>query len=288
MTGFGKGEASGSAGAVSVELRSLNHRYFEVQTHLPNQLASAEDRFRERLKGRLHRGRVNLSVTFRRRGGEAQSITIDTAVAKRYYQLLMRLKAGLHLRGELSIEQMLSLPKVIAIEETPNQQAALLRLADAALARAINTLVRMRQHEGRDLAQDVLVHVRTIERTLHDIEQHAPQVVLEHRERLAKRVQQLVHNISVDHQRLETEIAMFADSHDISEEVSRLRSHLTSVRQTLQDGKEAGRKLDFLAQELFREANTIGSKASDTAITNLVIAMKGAIEKVREQVQNIE
>ena len=288
MTGFGRGESSGTIGTVSVELRSVNHRYFDVQSHLPSQFASVEDRFRERMKNHLHRGRVNLSATFRRRGGEAQSISIDTAVARRYYQLLMRLKTGLRLRGELSVEQILSLPKVIAVEEAPNQQAALLRLADAALAKALKALLIMRHREGKHLAHDVLAHVRTVERTLQAIKERAPQVVLAHRERLAQRVQQLAQGVMVDRQRLETEIALFAEAHDISEEIARLHSHLASVRQTLQDGREAGRKLDFLAQELFREANTIGSKAGDTAVTNLVITMKGAIEKIREQVQNIE
>lgn len=288
MTGFGKGEARGKIGMAAVELRSVNHRYFEVQSHLPSQLASAEDRLRERLKRHLCRGRVNLSVTFRRAGGEAQAITIDAAVAKRYYRLLTRLKAALRLRGELSIDQLLALPKVIAVEEAPNQHAALLRLVEGALGKAVKMLLRMRQQEGKRLARDVLVHLQTIERALDHVAQRAPQLVLEHRERLTKRIQQLTSGIAVDRYRIETEIALFADTHDIAEEITRLRSHITSVRQTLADGAEAGRKLDFLAQELFREANTIGSKAADTAATSLVIVIKGAIEKIREQVQNIE
>ena len=288
MTGFGKGEASGKVGTVAVELRSVNHRYVEVQSHLPSQLASAEDRFREQLKRHLRRGRVNLSATIRRVDSDAQAITIDTVVAKRYHHLLTRLKTELRLRGELSIDQLLALPKVITVEEAPDQQAALLRLADLALSKAVKALITMRQQEGKRLAKDVLVHLRIIEHALDQTAQRVPHVVLDHRERLTKRIQQLTHGVTVDHQRLETEIALFADTHDIAEEITRLRSHITSVRQTLADGAEAGRKLDFLAQELFREANTIGSKAGDTAVTSLVIIMKGAIEKIREQVQNIE
>ena len=271
-----------------MELRSVNHRYFELQTHLPGYLADLEDRLRERLKRYVRRGRINLSLTVRRRNGEAAAITVDAAVARRYHALLVRLQSSLKLRGEISVDQILALPKVVTVEEQPNNQAALGRLAEAALVKAAKALVAMRRREGRALARDVLLHLGTIERSLNGVETHAPQVVAAHRARLTKRVQELAQGVTVDRQRLETEIALFADAHDISEEIARLRSHLAAVRHALADGAEAGRRLDFLAQELFRETNTIGAKAADTAITTLVIAMKGAIEKLREQIQNIE
>ena len=288
MTGFGRGESSSSLGTVTIELRAVNHRYFELQTHLPSHFADLEDRLRERLKSYIRRGRVTLSLTFHRRGGEAQAIMIDTAVARRYHALLMRLKSTLRLQGEVTLAQLLALPKVVTVEEPLSRQAALVILTERALAQAAKQLGGMRRREGGRLARELSGHVSTIERAVTAIEQRAPHIVVAHRERLTKRLQALLHDTLVDHQRVAAEVAVFADTHDISEETARIRSHLTAVRQALRDGEEAGRKLDFLAQELFREANTVGSKAADTTITSLVITMKGAIEKFREQVQNIE
>ena len=287
MTGFGKGEASSSVGAIAVELRSVNHRYFEMQAHLPSYLSDLEDRLRERLRTFVRRGRITLSATFRQRGTEALGITIDAAAALRYHGLLARLRTTLGVREEVRLEHILSLPKVVISEEAPKQETRVRALAEAALTKAARALVATRRREGVALARDVLTHVGTLESSLEDVATRAPHVVTEHRERLRKRLE-TIQAVQVDAGRLETEIAIFAEARDISEEVARLHSHLSSVRRTLNDGDEAGRKLDFLAQELFREVNTIGSKAADTTITNLVIRMKGAIEKLREQVQNIE
>ena len=288
MTGFGKGETTSTLGTATIEVRSVNHRYFEMQAHLPNHFAVLEDRLRERLKKHVKRGRLTFSLTFRRRGGEVQAITIDTVVARRYHVLLMRLKSALRLQGEVTLAQLLGLPKVVTVEEPTNRQAALARLADRATDLAAKRLVQMRRTEGQRLARVLLEHVRTIEGAVRAIEERAPQVVAAHRERLTKRLQALLQDTPVDQQRVATEVAVFADTHDISEETARVRSHLAAIHQVLRNGDEAGRTLDFLAQELFREANTIGSKAADTAVTALVITMKGAIEKLREQVQNIE
>ncbi|MBI4354899.1 MAG: YicC family protein [Candidatus Omnitrophica bacterium] len=302
MTGYGKGEAPSPLGRVTVEMRSLNHRYLDLSTHAPAALAGADEMLRDLIKRRLQRGRVTIAVTTQRSTQAMETASVDLPLARQYVRLLRALRQALHVPGEISLQQILTLPNLIAVQPKRASDAALRAAVKTGAARALEGLVRMRQSEGRALARELCTRLQRLSRGVDAITQRAPLVIEAYRQRLRARVASLTAPASparlaspgeaggarVDQGRLETEIALFAQSADVTEELARLRSHIAQFSGLLDGTSEAGRTLDFLAQEMFREISTVAAKANDAQITKQTILVKSEIEKIREQVQNVE
>jgi len=271
---------------VTVELRSLNHRSLEVVCHLPLALQPWEDRARDLIRRQFHRGRITCTATYQCARADAGA-QLKIPVARRYYTQLRHLQRTLRLEGAVTLTHLLALPRVLTTEELP-QATILWPVFQRALTAALQQLAQMRRREGRTLARELQRRAATIARTRTTIATRAPAVVQQYQERLQRRLADLVPAGAVDAQRLATEVATFAANADITEELTRLASHLASFQQALRRDGEQGRTLDFMLQEMGREVNTLGSKANDYPIAERVIVIKGELDKLREQVQNIE
>lgn len=288
MTGFGTAEATSPSGRYLVEVRSLNHRFCDVVVRVPRDLAALEDRIRTRVQGRVLRGRVEVAIMRQNYSKRPRTVKTDLDLAHAYLSALNDLKRALSLSGSVDLSVLLSLPDIVRIEEEKEDlEAAWPALAEGVDA-ALDRLVAMREAEGAQLAADIHRRVDRVEALLEEVASRAPRVVEDYRDRLARRVAELVSGVPVDEGRLATEVAVFAERSDISEEIARIRSHLRQFRATLDGPGAVGRTLDFIVQELGREVNTIGSKANDMEIAQRVIAIKGELESLREQIQNLE
>jgi len=288
MTGFGKGRIVGEVGTISVEIRSLNHRYFDLASRLPNHLSIFDDKVRDYVKRRMRRGRVNLSVSWEGKEKAKALFSLDMNLAERYHRELLKLKRTLKLKDDLGIEQILSLPEVITYGQKRENVRRLWPHFKKALERALNKLDRMRQAEGKRLLQDLLKRARKIRSYLGNIENQLPRVIEKYRKNLFQKVKALSRAKKLDQDRIAEEVALFMRNSDVSEELTRIKSHLKAFKAALRNQKEAGKELDFIAQELFREANTIGAKSGNFHISQWVIKIKSQIEKMREQLQNVE
>ncbi|MFQ5949567.1 MAG: YicC/YloC family endoribonuclease [Nitrospiria bacterium] len=288
MTGFGRAEGSYKGRSFVVELRSVNHRYCEVVVRLPKQLALLEEPIKKRVRGCIARGRIELSVSANGSADALKRFKIDLESADAYYRLLKKLKRELRLPGEIDIGLLSRFREVVTVVEPPEKIEPWARVINKTLDRAIAALEKMRQEEGRALEKDFSGHLRMISEKLSLIEGREEDVVRAYYRRLRKRVSELSENINIDPARLSQEAAIYAERSDISEERARLKTHIEQFRKMLHKKEAVGRSLDFLLQEMNREVNTIGSKANDAAISLHVVAMKGELEKMREQVQNIE
>jgi uncharacterized protein (TIGR00255 family) len=286
MTGCGKGAASDAAWEVTVELKSVNHRFLDVACRLPRNLGFLEEPLRRMLAGSLRRGHVETWISLRSLGAGETTLTLDEALARQYLQAaetLQRLGAA----GNLSPAALMQLEGVLTRQETALDEEAVLPLFRAACGDALAQLTAMRGAEGEQLKADLQAHLAQVVRLREEIAALAPQVVEDYRERLQSRLAQLPVT-PVEPQRLAQEVALLADRCCIDEELSRLQSHIGQFRIVLEAPGEAGKKLDFLIQEMNREANTIGSKANHAGIAQRVVELKSEIEKLREQVQNVE
>jgi len=288
MTGFGRGEASSAGVAVSVELRSVNSRFLEVSARLPRSLSLRESDMREIIRRKITRGKVTLSVSVDREEDGVRGLSVNTQAARENYRLLQQLRKSLKLREQVKLDHVLRFPDVLEGAEGSDADEAEWEAAQRALATAIDDLHRMRRNEGGELRKDFLARNNAIERTLEQIEHLSREQVPAERARLRQRIAQLLEGENVDEGRLELEIALLADRLDVTEECVRFRSHIKFFREALDGSEPPGRKLNFLVQEMNREANTIGSKCSASAIAHLVVGVKEEIEKIREQLQNIE
>ena len=288
MTGFGCGEIETQRGKFVVELKTVNHRYFDITSKLPMRFSALEGKMKEHVRKRIHRGKVSLYVRHEEGQEVCAELTIDKRLASSYYKLLGQLKKDLQLAGNIRLEQVASFPNVITYKKEEETLDRLWPSIKRALSQALDGLIRMRELEGKALASDLNRRINTIEKILAKLERRSPVVVNLYRDRLSARVKNLTEGLELDEDRLSREVAFFAERSDISEEITRIRSHLNSFRETLSSGEEAGRALNFIAQEMYREANTISSKSEDYELSSGAIAMKGEVEKIREQVQNIE
>ena len=288
MTGYGRGEAIGRSGRLTVELKTVNHRFCEVVVRLPKGLSSLEDRVRRQVQAVVSRGRVEVYVTRQEGEGPRYGVSIDKPLALAYYNNLKELAAELGLSGGISLDLLGRLPEVFILREAVDDPEGLWAPLAQALGAGLQELVDMRRREGEALARDLAGRLAKLEALGQEITARAPEVPREYRLRLQKRLQELAPPVTLDESRLAAEVALFADRSDISEEVARLASHLSQFTRILGEEEAVGRKLDFLVQELHRELNTIGSKASDLEIGNLVLLAKTELEKIREQVQNVE
>lgn len=290
MTGYGRGEASDDlVGRMVVEAKAINHRFSEVVIRAPRQVNQLEEALRKQVQARVARGRVDLFVTWERSGATGRRVKVDKALAVAYHNALKELGEAIGSNGEISGETLARLPDVISVEDDEISASQLAPVLEQAAVQALDNLVAMREREGGALAADLQARLDEIERLAGEVTGRAPQVVQEYRTRLSKRLEELLpQGSAVDPIRLAQEVALFADRCDIAEELQRLGSHLSQFRGALMSEGAIGRKLDFLTQEIGREINTVGSKANDAEITTLVVAAKTELEKIREQVQNIE
>ncbi|MBQ2769723.1 MAG: YicC family protein [Clostridia bacterium] len=288
MTGYGKGVASRDGRTLTVELKSVNHRFLDVSMRLPRSLSFLEDTFRSELAAGLSRGHVDVYLNYSNTREDAKSIRINGAFISAYVAAAREANEQVGLRDDLTLSSCLRLPDVVEITEGDEDTAAVTELAREAVRDAILGLRQMRLLEGERLKQDFSARAETILSLTEEIAKRAPSVVEEYREKLNARIEQLLGAVEVDRARLATEVALFADRAAIDEEIVRLRSHVAQMQLLLSSEEPVGRKLDFVVQEMNREFNTIGSKANDAALTNLVLSGKAEVEKFREQVQNIE
>lgn len=288
MTGFGRGEAVRGGYHVTVEVRTVNHRFLDTSVRLPKSLAGFEEKLRSLVQARLGRGRVEVQVALEESGDGHRTVKVDATLAQRYHAALLQLQRELGLDERPSLAVLVDMPGVLVTEEAVDAEALAAAVEEAGEG-ALTEVTRMREAEGQRLAADLSGRVGVIEESLRAIEERSPQVSEEFRLRLETRIREALGEVPVDEARLLQEVAIVADRGSIAEEVVRLRSHLVETRATLNGAEGAvGRKLDFLLQEMNREINTIGSKANDVAIARQVIAVKAELEKIREQVQNLE
>ena len=273
---------------MTLELKSVNHRYLDVGMRLPRHLSFLEDPIRSTLSSRLSRGHVDVFVNYRNLRSDARSVEIDVPLLTAFVAAARQANETLALRDDLSLTAALRLPDVSNVREADEDSDALMVLLNGAISGAIDNLLVMRRQEGDRLGVYLNNCADTVESLTNQIAVRAPIVVEEYRVKLNERITTLLGNVEVDRARLATEVALFADKASIDEEITRLHSHITEFCTLLNANEPSGRKLDFVVQEMNREFNTIGSKANDGELTNLVLSGKAEIEKIREQVQNIE
>jgi uncharacterized protein (TIGR00255 family) len=289
MTGFGRGEWKARSYHYTVEVRSVNHRYLEVRARLPRRLAVLEPLVQREVERHCARGRVDVGVTEREVVARPRALRVDHALAAEYLRALRGLQGELGLPGEVSVELLGGLPDVLAVEEPAEEDAgAAWEELRAALEVALGALQAMRASEGQALVRELGTRLAEAEEAVARARRRAPEVVAAHRERLTQRIAALLDGRPVDSGRLEQEVALLADRSDVTEECARLESHLDQFRAILDGPGPHGRRLDFLCQEIHREANTLGAKANDAALAQVVVALKTEVEKLREQVQNVE
>ncbi len=288
MTGYGRcGETVGGYHII-VELRSVNHRYFEYSSRLPRAYGFLDDKLKTFFQSRVARGKLDVGVWIEAEEAAADTVEVRYGTAEAYLMALYELRDRYQLRDDISVMALARQPEVLAVSTAETDEEALWQAVQTVAAEALDRFVRMRETEGERLREDVLLRRETILRDVARIEERSPQTVREHMQKVEARMRELLDGAAVDEQRLLTEAAIYADRIAVAEETVRLRSHLDQL-QTMLDGDEAvGRKLDFLVQEINREANTIGSKCQDAELARTVVNMKAEIEKIREQIQNLE
>ncbi|MGQ9778636.1 MAG: YicC/YloC family endoribonuclease [Bacillota bacterium] len=288
MTGFGRGTFSGDSFTVKAEVRAVNHRFLEIAFHLPRTLMQFEDRLRRLVGARLGRGKIDVTVYLGFLAPGSVRVTLNAGLAMGYYQALLDLAAFCRLPDKLTLDHFLRLPDLFTVEQETLPEEILWSGLAAAVEEALDELLAMRKREGERLAADLLARTARLEELVARIEESAPLVPEHYRTQLLKRMEELLGRPAIDEARLAQEVALFADRCNITEEIVRLRSHLGQLRGTFAAEGALGRKADFILQEINRELNTIAAKANDLAIAQAVIEAKVEVEKIREQVQNLE
>ena len=288
MTGYGRGVVTASEYAITIDIKSINHRFLETYFKLPKVYSFLEDRLRREISSRLSRGKIELIINIDKFIAEENLVEINKPLAASYIKAIHELKSEFVLDSEIDLSTLLRFTDIFKIAQPEEDQEKLAELATEALASALSNLIETRKLEGDRLVSAVRERVGLIDEMRLKLIDLAPQVVINYQEKLSKRITELLAGVEPDQTRLATEIAIFADKSDISEELVRIESHLHQFLSTLQLSEPIGRKLDFLIQELNREINTVGSKANELKISQIVIEFKAELEKIREQIQNIE
>ena len=289
MTGFGVGRATVGAEEIAVELRSVNHKYCEVKARLPRELASFEPALVKAVKEKVVRGAVDLVARRERAASSSIAVpVVDTALAREYQRAFRDLASALGSGESATLALIAQQPGVVRLEERAVDPNDAQRALEAALGQALDALVAMRMTEGATVAADLLARLGRVEETIDDLLAFAPRAVQEYRARLSERIAELTREVAVDPQRLVQEVAIFAERTDVAEEMTRLRSHLAQFRSLLAAAEPSGRRMDFIVQEMHREVNTTGSKSQHPEISTRVVALKAELERIREQVQNVE
>ena len=288
MTGYGRAEETFNGCTITVELRSVNNRYLDCNVRIPRLYLFAEDAIKTQVQNVISRGKVDVFVTLDSAGAEKVQVSVNKPVADGYYAALKQLAADYGLAEDISVSLLSRFPEVLLAEKAEEDMEQMAQDICSVTEQALADFDQMRTREGERLKEDILTRAAAIEDKVSLVEQRSPQTVAEYRAKLEARMNEVLSNTQLDPARILTEAAIFADKVAVDEETVRLRSHISQLREMLSKGGATGRKLDFLIQEFNREANTIGSKCSDLEITGQVVDIKAEIEKIREQVQNIE
>ncbi len=288
MTGYGRCENEADGRKFSVEIKSVNHRYNDISIRLPKSMNYLEDRTRKTLTKKIMRGKTDVYISFETFSEDDVNIKVNEPLAKAYCEKLNFLRETYNLTGNDTLDLVAKFPDVITVEKVEEDEDTLWNTLLPALEGALDNFIAMRETEGEALKVDILVKADGIESLVEQIRERAPLVAEDYREKLTARLEELLAETPIDEQRILTEVTIFADRACIDEEITRLTSHISQLRDIFEKDEPIGRKLDFLVQEMNREANTIASKSNDIKITQLTIELKSEIEKIREQIQNIE
>jgi uncharacterized protein (TIGR00255 family) len=290
MTGYGWGECSQNGFKVTVELSSVNRKQSEISISLPRELEVLEAQVRDEINRRVARGRLTARITLHAaEGREGARVRINTALAKAYARELRQLAQSLHLADDLSLDHLVRAPGVLETDSQVGDAEAFWGIVNKALQQALTMLLKMRAREGAHLKKDLCARIATMRQALGRVRKEAPLVQKRYREQLIERIKSAgLEDLQIDEERLLKEVVFFADRSDISEELTRLQSHFQQFDDCLKSSEPVGRTLDFLAQEMNREINTIGSKANDSLVSREVVVLKAELEKFREQAQNVE
>ncbi len=288
MTGFGRYEAVKDKMKIAVEMRAVNHRYLDISIKIPKKLSNFESAIRTILKEYVQRGKVDVFVTYEDFSKAGSALRYNEAVAEEYLKYMRHMADTFRLQDDVTVSVLSRFPDVFTMEEQESDENELKEVLEQAVRGAAELFVDSRQKEGDNLKNDLTGKLDEMLKNVQFIEEHSPQIIEQYHEKLKARVKELLEDKQLDEGRIAAEVTIYADKICVDEETVRLRSHIEAVKKELSQGGSVGRKLDFIAQEMNREANTILSKANDLAVSDTGIELKTSIEKVREQIQNIE
>lgn len=288
MTGYGRAQKILNGRDILVEIRSVNHRYYEYSSRIPRTYSYIDEKLKALLKNSISRGKVEAAVTINNIEGKDTEIAINKGVAEGYVAALRSVSEELKLADDLSLSKLMKLPDIFTVQKTPDDEEQVWNDVAEVAQEAVDKFVEMRSTEGERLKNDITEKADGILRMVMEVERLSPITVENYRNRLYKKLSEVLENKDIDEQRILTEAAVFSEKIAVDEETVRLRSHISQLKNMLRSNEAVGRKLDFIVQEMNREVNTIGSKAQDLNITKIVVDMKAEIEKIREQIQNIE
>lgn len=288
MTGYGRGEAAGSSLSITVELKSVNHRFFECSLRCPRQFSPLEDKLKSYIQSRVSRGKIDVFVSCEFGAENTEKLVINEQFADEYITALRLLQKNYHLKNDISVMNVVKNDNIFTVTRQKLDEEKAWEVLQSAAETAVDAFIVARETEGKRLCDDVLSRCDSILDMVSFVEERSPETEKAYRERIEKKVSDLLQTADIDHQRIITETAIFADHIAVSEETVRLRSHIAQLKELFADGGVIGKKIDFIVQEMNRETNTIGSKCQDIEISKTVVDMKSEIEKIREQIQNIE
>lgn len=288
MTGYGRSKMLFGAREITVEIRSVNHKFFEFSSRVPRQYGYIEDKLKALFSASISMGKVEAYVSISTNDGSDVSVEVNTPLAENYISALRKANSTLNLTDDITLTRLFGIPDIFTVTKAETDENELWEEVRATASAALEGFVDMRRREGERLKADILTKLDYIEETVAKIELRSPEVTKEYRERLYQKLCDILQDKNIDEARILTEAAIFADKTAVDEETVRLKSHVASFRELLELDEPIGKKLDFLVQEMNREVNTTGSKCSDLTITKMVVDLKSTIEKVREQIQNIE
>ncbi len=288
MTGYGRSKMLFGAREITVEIRSVNHKFFEFSSRVPRQYGYIEDKLKALFSASVSRGKVETYVNISTNDGSDVSVSLNTPLAENYISALRKANAELNLTDDITLTRLFGIPDIFTVTKAETDENELWEEVKATATAAIEGFVDMRRREGERLKNDILTKLDYIEETVAKIELRSPEVTCEYRDKLYQKLSDILQDKNIDEARILTEAAIFADKTAVDEETVRLKSHVQSFRELLELDEPIGKKLDFLVQEMNREVNTTGSKCSDLTITKMVVDLKSTVEKIREQIQNIE
>ena len=288
MTGYGRSQQTLDGREILVEIKSVNHRYFEFSARVPRAYGYLEEKLKSFLQGKVSRGKIEMSVTIYNIEGKDALIEVNSSIAKGYVDALQKANESLELKDDITLSNLIRLPDIFNVIKNTEDEEVLWNDVKIAAEEALNNFVSMRETEGLKMREDVEQRLDYIEKLVGKVEERSPMVTEAYRERLYNKLAEILNDKKIDEQRILTEVAIFSEKTAVDEETVRLKSHINQFRNLLEINEPVGRKLDFLIQEFNRESNTIGSKAQDVEITKIVVELKSEIEKIREQIQNIE
>jgi len=289
MTSFGRAQSEeGKDLCFSIEMKSVNHRYLDINIRMPRIMLALEEKIRNIISKKLNRGKVDVFINYKNYGNNAGKPNLNIKLAKQYYECLKQIQNELDVIDDISTTKIARLSDVITLEETEENLDNLLNEISPLIESALDLMDGMRRKEGEKLKEDILSKVQMIELYVEEIEKVAYNIPKNYKKKLEERLSELLSAVDIDESRIALEVAILSDKAAVDEEITRIRSHLSQIKNTLDLEEPIGRKLDFIIQEINREANTIASKSTDISMTNKVIEVKNTIEKIREQVQNIE